>query len=195
MKCEVQRLHAARQDRDIRRRPHRPSGATGAFHHRLRIATRRIDSVERSYAFNHDARLRMLDCLVRETPLQIGIVGGGATGVELTRLARSLEAYGARGLSKRLKIVLIESGSRLLSAYPEDVSVAAREHLEDLGIKVLTGAHVAEADDWADSTPGLKTALLQADCRSNSHRVIAIVQAGGHSVLCRMASKASGHAS
>ncbi|MDL5448109.1 FAD-dependent oxidoreductase, partial [Escherichia coli] len=66
--------------------------------------------------------------------MSIAIVGGGATGVELAaelvQLTDTAVAYGAKGLAKHISITLIESGPRLLAAFPEDISAATRERLE-----------------------------------------------------------------
>jgi NADH dehydrogenase len=111
---------------------------------------RTIDSRQQAKAFNHEVRLRMLQCLAQDTELSIGIVGGGATGVELAaelvQLIESSVAYGAQGLAERIKITLIENGPRLLAAFPEDISAATQTMLEALGIRVLTETRVSAAD-------------------------------------------------
>ena len=83
--------------------------------------------------------------------LTVGIVGGGATGVELAaelvQVAAIAETYGLAGASARIRIVLIESGSRILGPFPERVADAARKKLEDLGVTVRTDAKVAAVDE------------------------------------------------
>ncbi|HVJ34863.1 MAG TPA: NAD(P)/FAD-dependent oxidoreductase [Terriglobia bacterium] len=124
-------------------------GTPGVAEHCLMIDTRR-----QAEAFNHEVRLRMLQCLAFNTELSIAIVGGGATGVELAaelvRLVETAVTYGALGLAERITITLIESGPRLLAAFPEDISSATRAKLEGLGIKVMTDTRVsaAEADSF-----------------------------------------------
>ena len=109
-----------------------------------------IDSRQQAVAFNHEVRLRMLQCLAQDTELSIAIVGGGATGVELAaelvQLIESSVAYGAQGLAERITITLIESGPRLLAAFPEDISAATQSRLEALGIRVLTETRVSAAE-------------------------------------------------
>lgn len=82
----------------------------------------RIDSREQADAFNREIRLRVLQCVAQDAQLSIGIVGGGATGVELAaelvQLAESAAAYGAHDLMSRMSVALIESGPRLLAAFP-----------------------------------------------------------------------------
>lgn len=108
-----------------------------------------IDSRAQAMAFNDEVRTRILEAALHNLKLTIGIVGGGATGVELAaeliQLADFAEFYGAAGLTGRLKVILFESGDRLLSGFSERVALAARARLEKLGVVVRTGARVTEA--------------------------------------------------
>ncbi|TDV19352.1 NAD(P)/FAD-dependent oxidoreductase [Paraburkholderia caballeronis] len=85
-----------------------------------------------------------------EPRIQVAIVGGGATGVELSaelrNTAQVLSAYGLHNLDPRhdVGIVLIESGPRILPALPERVSSATAELLVKLGVRLLTGERVTE---------------------------------------------------
>lgn len=109
----------------------------------------RIDALDQAHAFNNELRLRMLQSFVMHEPLDIAIVGGGATGVELAaelvRLTELSEAYGAHGLSGRISITLIDSGDRLLAAFPEDISLQAIERLKSLAVKVMLRSRVKAA--------------------------------------------------
>lgn len=109
----------------------------------------RIDALDQAQAFNNELRLRMLQSFVMHEQLDIAIVGGGATGVELAaelvRLTELSEAYGAHGLSGRISITLIESGDRLLAAFPEDISRQAMERLTSLNVKVMSRSRVRSA--------------------------------------------------
>lgn len=108
-----------------------------------------IDSREQADAFQRELSIRALQCLVQQVDLQIAIVGGGATGVELAaelvQFAHAAVGYGAVGLSDRIQVTLIESGPRLLAAFPEDISLATRLRLESLGVRVLTSTRVKAA--------------------------------------------------
>ena len=81
-----------------------------------------IDSRRQADAFNREVRIRMLQCLAQNANLSIAIVGGGATGVELAaeliQLTETAVGYGAKGLAERITVTLIESGPRLLAAFP-----------------------------------------------------------------------------
>ena len=110
-----------------------------------------IDSRIQADHFNREVRIRILQSSAAQADLSIAIVGGGATGVELAaelvQLAEAADAYGAAGMASRIKITLIESGERLLAAFPEDISGAARLRLEQLGVVVKTGAQVSAAEE------------------------------------------------
>jgi NADH dehydrogenase len=85
-----------------------------------------------------------------EPRIQVAIVGGGATGVELSaelrNTAQVLSAYGLHKLDPRhdVGIVLIEAGPRILPALPERVSSPTAELLRKLGVKLMIGETVAE---------------------------------------------------
>lgn len=85
--------------------------------------------------------------------VKITIVGGGATGVELAaelyNAAGALKHYGLEVFDEsRLKVTLLEAGPRILPALPEDLSEAATEELEALGVIVMTNAQVTEVTPY-----------------------------------------------
>lgn len=112
---------------------------------------RMIDSRRQAIAFNQEIRVRMLRAMELGETLSIAIVGGGATGVELAaELIQLLDistGLGAQGLAGRMSVTLIESGPRLLPAFPEDISAATERRLRAIGITVMTGAMVKEANE------------------------------------------------
>ena len=82
--------------------------------------------------------------------LDIAIVGGGATGVELSaelfNAAAGLRYYGLEVFDEsRLKVTLVEAGPRILPALPEKLADAAKAELEAIGVRVLTGTPVTGA--------------------------------------------------
>ncbi|WP_386692067.1 MULTISPECIES: NAD(P)/FAD-dependent oxidoreductase [unclassified Lonepinella] len=88
--------------------------------------------------------------LVQEDKVNIAIVGGGATGVELSaelfNAAKHLSSYGYGKIrSDCLQVTLIEVGDRLLPALPERISNAVRMELEELGVRVKTNTMITEA--------------------------------------------------
>lgn len=112
-----------------------------------------IDARHQAMVFNEVVRDGMLRTMVRGRPFDIAIVGGGATGVELAaeliQLVEFSNAYGLASESRMtaaIRVTLVESGPRLLAAFPEAVSEATRQRLEALGVEVRTGTRVAGAE-------------------------------------------------
>ncbi|HWI86919.1 MAG TPA: NAD(P)/FAD-dependent oxidoreductase [Sphingomonas sp.] len=86
--------------------------------------------------------------------VRIVIIGGGATGVELSaelyNAAGALRLYGLEDFDEsRLQVTLIEAGPRILPQLPERLAEAARGELERLGVRVLTGMRVTSAEPHA----------------------------------------------
>ena len=110
----------------------------------------RIDCRSEAIAFNDQLRAKLIKHATARQVLTVAIVGGGATGVELAaeliQIGSTAERYGLAGASRHLKVVLIESGPRLLGPFPENVASAAQAKLEELGVEVRTGARVTEVD-------------------------------------------------
>ncbi|WP_116364333.1 NAD(P)/FAD-dependent oxidoreductase [Parahaliea mediterranea] len=101
-----------------------------------------------------------------ERKLRIAIVGGGATGVELSaELFKAREWFSTYGLKtitpEHLEVSLVEAGPRLLPALNERISSGAHRELLKLGVKVRTATAVVSA-----SRDGLTTKdgeLIRAD--------------------------------
>lgn len=95
----------------------------------------------------------------RSHSLRVAVIGGGATGVELSAELRDADRklaqyHQQRGPAEDLDITLIEAGPRLLPALPEDIGRSVEKELRNkLGIRVLTGTAVkrAEADGLYDA--------------------------------------------
>lgn len=92
------------------------------------------------------------------TPVNIVIIGGGATGVELaaelSHAVRELGRYRVHSLDPDgdVRVRLLERGERLLPQLNPRLSRRAARHLHALGVEVCTGASVAriEADGVHD---------------------------------------------
>lgn len=87
----------------------------------------------------------------KQKKVNIAIVGGGATGVELSaelhNAVKQLHSYGFQGLdSEALNVTLVEAGERILPALPPRISAAAHQELTKLGVRVLTQTMVTSAD-------------------------------------------------
>jgi len=91
--------------------------------------------------------------------VNIAIVGGGATGVELSaelyNAVKQLHSYGYKGLdSSSLNVTLVEAGERILPALPPRISAAAHQELSKLGVRVLTQTMVTSATENGLNTKG-----------------------------------------
>jgi len=113
-----------------------------------------LDNPQQAHRF-HDEMLNLfLSYSVRYKPddkINIAIVGGGATGVELSaelyNAIEQLTSYGFEGLDKAaLNVTLVEAGERILPALPVRISTAAHHELTKLGVRVLTQTMVTSAD-------------------------------------------------
>lgn len=82
--------------------------------------------------------------------VNIAIIGGGATGVELSaelrNTAQVLRAYGLHQLDpvRDVRICVIEAAPRILAALPERVSTETVKLLQKLNIDVYAGERVTE---------------------------------------------------
>lgn len=102
-----------------------------------------------------------------ETILSVGIVGAGATGVELAAELHNttalLQAYGLKLNADNLKVTIIEAGPRVLPVLPARISDAVVSDLQALNIDIKTNTRVMQV-----TKDGFETAeggLIQADIR------------------------------
>ena len=114
-----------------------------------------LDSLEQAEKFQY----RLLNRFIRldqklmtqpDETLSIAIVGGGATGVELSaELVNAQHLFSIYGLDhvkpEHLKLTLIEAGPRLLPALSERISQAVVKELEKLGLTILNDTRIASA--------------------------------------------------
>ena len=83
--------------------------------------------------------------------LSFAIVGGGPTGVELAGTLAEIARHTLRNEFRNIdpasaKVRLVEAGPRVLSSFPEVLSLKARRQLEKLGVEVVTGTAVSHID-------------------------------------------------
>jgi NADH dehydrogenase len=92
-------------------------------------------------------------------PIDIAIVGAGATGVELAaelhNTLRVLTAYGLENFdpTKQIRLAIVEAGPRILPGLPDHVAEGTLNVLKDLGVAVHTGERVVEV-----TAEGVRTA-------------------------------------
>jgi NADH:ubiquinone reductase (H+-translocating) len=102
----------------------------------------------------------------KNKPLSIAIVGGGATGVELSaelhEVTNMLAVYGLNE-SSNVKLTIIEASTQLLPALPTKLALATQNQLAKLDIDLKLGCRVIEV-----TKKGIKTldgALIPADLK------------------------------
>jgi NADH dehydrogenase FAD-containing subunit len=79
------------------------------------------------------------------------LVGAGPTGVEMAGAIAVLVRNTLRSEFRRVdpastRIVLIDQSPRVLGSFSQELSSAAKKHLEDLGVEVLVGRSVEKVD-------------------------------------------------
>ena len=95
---------------------------------------------------------RASDPREREQWLTFVVIGGGPTGVELAgELAiitrDTMKGYFSRIQPAQAKVILLDAGSRLVSAFSERLSGKVAEQLGSLGVEVREGARVTAIDE------------------------------------------------
>ena len=105
----------------------------------------------------HKFRSKLLNLLLRiqrlpdsNSEVRIAIVGGGATGVELSaelhHAVAEIYNYGFDAVtSSQLKVTLVEAGPRILPALPERISSSAHSELLKLGVDVKLNTMITSA--------------------------------------------------
>jgi NADH dehydrogenase len=107
--------------------------------------------IRRRMLLSYEAAERETDRDRREALLTFVVVGGGPTGVELAgalaEIARHVLLRDFRRIDPAAaRVVLVEAGPRLLPAFPEDLSQAALERLQRMGVQVRLGVAVTGID-------------------------------------------------
>jgi NADH dehydrogenase len=95
---------------------------------------------------------KITDPAARAAAMTFVIIGGGPTGVEMAgaiaEIARYTLAKDFRHIDPAsARIVLVEGDARVLSGFPEDLSVNALKQLKQLGVDVRTGVHAKNLTD------------------------------------------------
>jgi len=88
------------------------------------------------------------------TRLSVVIVGAGATGVELAadihNVAKRLPDYGFSEFSHdRLRVMIVEAGSRILAQLPERIGTSVTQELEAIGVEIRLNTMVSAINQKA----------------------------------------------
>jgi NADH dehydrogenase/putative oxidoreductase len=91
------------------------------------------------------------DSLERQSLLTFLVVGGGPTGVELAGAIAELARLGMDKEFRRFdpataRVILVQSGARLLPTFPEALSAITQRSLEKLGVEVHLNSKVEAID-------------------------------------------------
>ena len=91
------------------------------------------------------------DATKRAPWLTFAVIGAGVTGVEMAGTLAEIARHTLRGEFRRFdsreaRVILIEGSPNVLSTYPADLSMKAKNQLERLGVIVRTGARVTGID-------------------------------------------------
>jgi len=94
-------------------------------------------------------------------PLNLVVVGGGPTGVELAGTLAEIVHHAFKNEFRaidptRARVILIEGGPRVLPAYAEDLSRSAERQLQKLGVEVRTSTMVTQIEPGAVYTGATK---------------------------------------
>jgi NADH dehydrogenase len=87
----------------------------------------------------------------RHEPLRFAVVGGGPTGVELAGaiadIARRAMASDFKAIkTAEARVTIFEGASRVLGAYPEELSRKAERQLEELGVELRLNSLVSAVE-------------------------------------------------
>jgi len=95
---------------------------------------------------------KVTDPAAKAAAMTFVIIGGGPTGVEMAGAIAEISRYTLARDFRHIdpssaRVVLVEGDQRVLSGFPEDLSVSAMKQLNDLGIEVRTGIHAKNLTD------------------------------------------------
>ncbi len=100
-----------------------------------------LNAFEQAEACDDEERIERL--------LTFVIVGAGPTGVELAGAIAELAKLNVEREFRTVdpasaRVILVQSGDRVLPAFPEELSAEAHASLEELGVEIRTGGRVTE---------------------------------------------------
>jgi len=115
---------------------------------------------------NYERAINTSNMELRKSMMNVVIVGGGATGVELAGAMAGLrnnvlpKDYPQLNF-KNMKVVLAEAGPNLLAGMSPQASQKAFDYLTELGVEVLLNAAVEDYDGMTIKIKGLESIQTQ----------------------------------
>lgn len=127
-----------------------------------------LEAFERAEKCGDEAERRKLMTVV--------VIGAGPTGVELSgafaELRRHVLRWDFREIHpEQARVILVEGGTRVLAAFPPDLSQAAQRDLESLGVEVRVSERVQEIGEGY---------LITDQGRIEAHTMVWAAGVGGH---------------
>lgn len=107
--------------------------------------------IREKFLLSFEAAEREPDAAKRRSILTFVVIGGGPTGVEL---AGAMAEIASRAIPREFRridtttarIILLEAGPRLLTAFPPHLSARAKLDLESMGVEVWVNSPVSAVD-------------------------------------------------
>lgn len=133
-------------------------GVPGVAEHCIALDTQEDAEKFHRQLINACVRAQVQPIGLRVGQLDVAIIGGGATGVELAaelhNTTRELAAYGLDNIEpdRDVKLTIIEAAPRVLSALPEQLSLEVQHQLEKLNVALELGERVVKVDERGVAT-------------------------------------------
>ncbi|MEY2489755.1 MAG: hypothetical protein QOC70_1697 [Verrucomicrobiota bacterium] len=95
---------------------------------------------------------KITDEAAKAAAMTFVVIGGGPTGVEMAGAIAEISRYTLAKDFRHIdpasaRVILVEGEQRVLSSFPEDLSVSAMKQLKQLGVEVRTGIHARNLTD------------------------------------------------
>lgn len=104
--------------------------------------------IRRKFLLSFEAAELECDTEARKALLTFVVVGGGPTGCEMAgamaEVARSIPDDFREVDTSTARVILIQSGDRVLKSFPEESSDAAYDQLKELGVEMKLGKRVTD---------------------------------------------------
>jgi NADH dehydrogenase len=127
-------------------------GIPGVQEHAVALETQAEAAMFHRRLINACIRTQVAPADTHPGHLNVAIIGGGATGVELAaelhNTTRQLAAHGLDNIDpdRDVKLSIIEAAPRVLPALPEDISLEVQHQLQKLNVALELGQRVTKVD-------------------------------------------------
>jgi NADH:ubiquinone reductase (H+-translocating) len=128
-------------------------GVPGVAEHCIALDTQEQASMFHRKLIDACIRTQVQEQALSKNQLNVAIIGGGATGIELAaelhNTTRELAAYGLDKIDpdRDVKLSIIEAASRVLPALPETMSLEVQSQLAKLNVAVELNERVTHVDE------------------------------------------------